>query len=62
MLKNFVTSLKPYKRAYYLVHADHNTRKHEILEKLALISPTCKYLDEDSRGTTFKIYLAYSAN
>jgi len=62
MLKNFVAGLKPYKRVYYLVHADHNTRKHDILEKLTLVSPTCKYWDEDSQGTTFKIELEYSAN
>lgn len=62
MLKNFVANLRPYKRAHYFVHADYNTFRHAVLNLLALDGEKCKVYDENSRGTTFKIYLAYSAN
>ena len=62
MLKSIIANLKPCKRAHYFVYATYESAFYATFEALALDGTMCQFWHEDSKGTTFKIDLAYSAN
>lgn len=62
MFKNFVSALRPYKRAHCLVYEDRDTVRYAIYKGLAFMGGICEVTEENSQGATFKIDLVFSAN
>jgi hypothetical protein len=62
MPENEIANLKPCKRAHYFVFVEFESPAYQSYEAMALSGVMCFFWDENSKGTFFKIELAYSSN